>query len=185
MTEVEPNGASAPGCTTCGRTGVELGDDGRCVRCSVDGAALTEGQRRGLRLIGDVAQQVGLSLRTVRYYEEAGLVRPVARTSGGFRLYDDDAIARFRLIMQMKPLGFSLEEMRRLLEARQSLADGGLSPEDHHDARERLSLFSTAAEEKCRTLRSQLEVAESFVLTLREEARRLDPAAMGTDPDPA
>nr|MDT0665545.1 MerR family DNA-binding transcriptional regulator [Micromonospora sp. DSM 115978] len=42
--------------------------------------------------IGDVAKQVGLSLRTVRFYEEAGLLTPAKRTPGGFRLYDDDTV---------------------------------------------------------------------------------------------
>ena len=62
--------------------------------------------------IGEVAERVGLSLRTVRYYEEKGLISPERRTDGGFRLYTDENIARLLLIMQMKPLGFSLDEMR-------------------------------------------------------------------------
>ena len=62
--------------------------------------------------IGDVAEQTGLSLRTIRYYEEAGLVTPSTRTTGGFRLYTEADADRFDLIKRMKPLGFSIEEMR-------------------------------------------------------------------------
>ena len=58
--------------------------------------------------IGEVAEQVGLSLRTIRYYEEVGLVTPSSRTSGGFRLYTETEVARLRLVKRMKPLEFSL-----------------------------------------------------------------------------
>ena len=97
---------------------------GRCLACE----ALTETPSRApvgpLRQIGEVVATVGLSLRTVRFYEEAGLVIPVARTAGGFRLYDDESIARLRLIMQMKPLGFTLDEMRLLIEAYDDVGAG-------------------------------------------------------------
>jgi hypothetical protein len=117
------NGSSRTGnrwaCTVCGATGADYAPSGRCVTCEdradVPVAGGDAGGDRALRQIGDVANLVGLSLRSVRHYEDAGLVLPAARTTGGFRLYDDEAIARLRLIMQMKPLGFSLEEMRLLI----------------------------------------------------------------------
>ena len=65
--------------------------------------------------IGEVANRTGLSLRTIRYYEEMGLVVPSARTTGGFRLYTESDVARLMLIKRMKPLEFSLEEMSELL----------------------------------------------------------------------
>lgn len=65
--------------------------------------------------IGVMAERVGLSLRTVRYYEEIGLVEPTARTSGGFRLYGPEQEARLRILKTMKPLGFTLEQMRDLV----------------------------------------------------------------------
>lgn len=49
--------------------------------------------------IGEVAERVGLSLRTVRYYEEMGLITPEKRTDGGFRLYTDANIDRLLLVM--------------------------------------------------------------------------------------
>jgi MerR family transcriptional regulator, copper efflux regulator len=65
--------------------------------------------------IGILAERVGLSLRTVRYYEEIGLVIPSGRTKGGFRLYGPDQEARLRILKTMKPLGFTLDEMRDLV----------------------------------------------------------------------
>ncbi|WP_159055930.1 MerR family transcriptional regulator, partial [Thermobifida fusca] len=65
--------------------------------------------------IGEVAERTGLSLRTIRYYGEVGLVVPSARSKGGFRLYTESDVARLLLIKQMKPLGFSLEQTRDLL----------------------------------------------------------------------
>ena len=66
--------------------------------------------------IGSVAERTGLSIRTLRHYDEVGLVRPSGRSVGGFRLYTVDDVARLLLIRRMKPLGFSLEEMGALLE---------------------------------------------------------------------
>ena len=120
--------------------------------------------------IGAVAQLVDLSLRTVRHYEDAGLVRPAARTAGGFRLYDHDTIARLLLIKQMKPLGFTLEEMRLLIETRDRLGDPSLDPDERNNLRERVALFSAAASEKVRGLREQLATAEAFASTLQDDA---------------
>lgn len=66
--------------------------------------------------IGAVAERTGLSIRTLRHYDEVGLVRPSGRSVGGFRLYTQGDVSRLLLIRRMKPLGFSLEEMVSLLE---------------------------------------------------------------------
>jgi DNA-binding transcriptional MerR regulator len=66
--------------------------------------------------IGEAADRAGLSIRTLRHYDEAGLVVPSARTDGGFRLYTEPDLDRLRVIKRMKPLGFTLEEMRDLLD---------------------------------------------------------------------
>ena len=77
---------------------------------------------RGLMQIGDVADRTGLSLRSVRHYEEVGLLPPAERSPGGFRLYDDAAVERLLVVKQMKPLEFTLEEMRELLDHLDELA---------------------------------------------------------------
>ena len=120
--------------------------------------------------IGEVAELIGLSLRTVRFYEEEGLVIPLMRTEGGFRLYDDDCIQRFRIIMQMKPLGFTVDEMRLLIDTRAALAQETLDEATRMQLRERRSGFAALAEEKVRSLREQLAIAEQFSTQLSKEA---------------
>lgn len=120
--------------------------------------------------IGEVADQTGLSLRTIRYYEEVGLVTPSARTSGGFRLYSETDVARLRLVRRMKPLEFSLEEMRRVLGVLDALEVDGSDGRD--ELVDQLVGYRQAAEARVAALREQLEVAEGFATDLRREITR-------------
>ena len=115
--------------------------------------------------IGEVAERTGLSLRTIRYYEEVSLVVPSARSQGGFRLYTEPDVQRLGVIMRMKPLGFQLDEMRELLGILDALTAGGTPDRDKN--LHRLTEFWTAAEERCQALRTQLGIAEDFAATLR------------------
>lgn len=114
--------------------------------------------RTGLLQIGQVAERTGLSLRTIRFYEENGLVRPTTRSDGGFRLYSDDDVARLEVIKRMKPLGFTLDEMQELLTL---LADLAARPGDAV-LTDRLRMFHEAATARVHALREQLAVAEGF-----------------------
>lgn len=125
--------------------------------------------------IGEVAETVGLSLRTIRHYEEVGLVPPTGRSAGGFRLYTGDDMQRLRLVKQLKPLDFTLEEMRDLLELRDRLAAGARGRQQAALV-ERLELFATAADQRCETLQEQLAGAQAMAQALRSEARRYRPA---------
>ena len=118
--------------------------------------------RTRLLQIGQVAERTGLSLRTIRFYEEHGLVRPTTRSDGGFRLYSDDDVARLEVIKRMKPLGFTVEEMQELLGL---LADLAATPEDPALA-DRLRMFHEAATARVTALRERLTVAEGFAATL-------------------
>jgi len=64
--------------------------------------------------IGEVCRRTGLSARTVRYYEELGLLPGVRRRSGGRRVYGGDELERLRFALRLKSLGLSLEEIREL-----------------------------------------------------------------------
>ena len=70
---------------------------------------------RHLLRIGDLARQTGKTTRAIHLYEEMDLLRPVTRSSGGFRLYDPTAVQRLRWIELLHSLGFSLQEIRVVL----------------------------------------------------------------------
>ncbi len=65
--------------------------------------------------IGEVAERTELSIKTIRHYDEVCLVTPSERSAGGFRLYTEADVQRLLVIRRMKPLGFTLDEMRQLL----------------------------------------------------------------------
>jgi len=66
--------------------------------------------------IGALAQATGKTVRAIHLYEELGLLKPQTRSSGGFRLYHERAVDRVRWIDLLHGLGFSLPEMRSVLE---------------------------------------------------------------------
>ncbi|MFB7933339.1 MerR family transcriptional regulator [Streptomyces sp. NPDC056039] len=119
--------------------------------------------------IGEVAARTELSLRTIRHYEETGLVVPSARSQGGFRLYTERDVDRLMVIRRMKPLGFTLDEMRELLAATDRLDSGDeLRAPDREELLERVRGFEQAAQRRVEDLRTQLERAEDFAATLRD-----------------
>ena len=65
--------------------------------------------------IGDLAKKTGKTQRALRLYEELGLLTPSERTSGGFRLYGIEAIARVEWIGKLQELGFTLEQIQHLV----------------------------------------------------------------------
>ena len=66
------------------------------------------------REIGELAMEFGISTRTIRYYEERGLLGPIRRREGRRRIYGDDEMARLRFIQKLKLLGLSLDEIAEL-----------------------------------------------------------------------
>ncbi|MEV7969182.1 MerR family transcriptional regulator [Sphaerisporangium sp. NPDC088356] len=129
--------------------------------------------------IGEVAARTELSLRTIRHYEETGLVVPSARSQGGFRLYTEADVARLMVIRRMKPLGFTLEQKRDLLEATDRLdsAEGTVYGNEREQLLERVRGYERAAAEKIEDLRVQLSRAEEFAATLRTCLDRKAPTA--------
>jgi len=64
--------------------------------------------------IGELAAKVGMTERTIRYYEELGLLESVKRLEGGTRIYTDDDVRRLKFVRKLKMLGLSLQEMHEL-----------------------------------------------------------------------
>lgn len=114
--------------------------------------------------IGELADRTELSLRTIRHYDEVGLLKPSGRTEGGFRLYTESDFSRLMLIRRMKPLGFSLEEMGELLRII-SVLDKGNDPE----LRAELGRFIEQATEQRQKLQRQLDMADEFLTLLQNQ----------------
>ena len=66
------------------------------------------------RSIGDLAEKLEMSQRTIRYYEEIGLLNSIKRVEGGRRVYTDVDLRRLKLIKRLKIMGMSLSEMQEL-----------------------------------------------------------------------
>lgn len=69
-----------------------------------------------MRTIGEVAELAGVSVRTLRHYDELGLLRPSGRSDGGYRLYERADVERLREILVWRQLGFPLAEIRAMLD---------------------------------------------------------------------
>ena len=118
--------------------------------------------------IGEVVSRTGLSHRTLRYYEEMGLLTPSSRTDGGFRLYGEADIERLLLITPMKPLGFSIEEMRQLVDALDVLGDPTADAADATCARAQVDAIRDDAVTKVTELKEATARAESFTQQLAQ-----------------
>ncbi len=66
--------------------------------------------------IGEVAKRLGITTRTIRYYEEIGLMGPPERVGGGTRMYGRPEVLRLKFILKLKELGISLKEMQTIAE---------------------------------------------------------------------
>jgi DNA-binding transcriptional MerR regulator len=122
--------------------------------------------------IGLLAEQVGLSSQTIRYYESIDLLDPPGRTASGYRDYGDDAVQRLRFIRDAQACGLSLAEVQTLLE----LKDARRSTCDHTLAflERRLADVDEQIE--------RLAFTRDELASLVERGRRLDPDAC-TDPN--
>jgi DNA-binding transcriptional MerR regulator len=118
--------------------------------------------------IGEVAERTSVTQRTLRFYEEKGLLTPADRMEGGFRLYSEADIERILLIRQLQQLlGFSLAEIKEMVEAEEIRANlratrpGDRSQQDPAVTRAR-------AEQALKALHSQLSVVEPKLQQLTE-----------------
>jgi DNA-binding transcriptional MerR regulator len=74
--------------------------------------------------IGEVAERTGVTQRTLRFYEEKGLLRPPSRMEGGFRLYSEDDVRRVEQIRKLQDLlGVTLADIKEMVEAHETLRD--------------------------------------------------------------
>jgi DNA-binding transcriptional MerR regulator len=112
----------------------------------------------------------GLSIQTLRHWDEVGLVPPSERSEGGFRLYSDIDAQRLLVIRRMKPLEFTLEEMGRLLDSIDLLSDRGSAENERMAAVEYIAECHRRATDAIKRLRKRLAYAEEFTEMLAGQA---------------
>jgi MerR family copper efflux transcriptional regulator len=117
--------------------------------------------------IGEVAARTELSLRSLRHWDDVGLLRPSGRTHGGFRLYTEADVDKILVIRRMKPLGFSLEEMSAAMRDIESLGVHAATSDEATAARGRLANLRDQAAERREKLVAQLAMADEFIDILR------------------
>ncbi|MFN3007660.1 MerR family transcriptional regulator [Mycolicibacterium wolinskyi] len=130
---------------------------------------MTTGDPKEERLqIGEVAARTELSIKTIRHYDEVGLVTPSARSAGGFRLYTAADVDRLLAIRRMKPLGFTLDEMRELLAALETVHAPAASKSERAQALTYLAECHARAREACDKLSRQLSYARELTAQLAD-----------------
>ncbi len=124
--------------------------------------------------IQEVASELGLTTRSIRYYEELGLLSPAGRSDGSYRLYDASDVDRLRFIKGLRDdAGFSLAEINQLLEDEAARAKSREAYSHTGDPAERRAIASDAlnrVERQARILRDKIARLESMVAAV--EARR-------------
>lgn len=139
----------------------------------------------GLLRIQEVAAEVGLTPRSIRYYEEVGLLEPAARSEGAYRLYDESDIERLRFIRGLRDdAGFSLAQIGQLLEddaARERNRERLQTTQDPRerraileDARDRVERQIEILEAKAGRLATMIDAARSRRAHLDDHLAELD-----------
>ena len=101
-------------------------------------------------MIGQLAERTGLTVRTLRFYADAGVLPEAGRSASGYRLFGPDAVARARLVRTLRELGVGLEDIKRVLDADMSLAEVAAE-------------HARALDAQIRLLRMQQAVLRAFV----------------------
>jgi MerR family copper efflux transcriptional regulator len=122
----------------------------------------------GLTRVGEVADKLKVSTRTIKYYEELGLIKLGKRSPGGFRLYGEEAVERLRRILKMKGMGFSLTAVREILAVRE-VAEETDKVVVLNKVVKRLEEQEQEVAEKIRQMREEIGHAEDLVRELRRD----------------
>lgn len=144
---------------------------------------------RRLVPIGEAAERAGVSARTLRWYEELGLLVPSGHSSGGARRYDDDDVARIVHIRELQSLlGFDLGEIRDILRGEDDLAglrDEYRSRADGARRREILLEASSINDKLRRVVASKQQRLAAMLATLEEKHERYGRLLAELEAEPA
>lgn len=116
--------------------------------------------------IGELAEATGTTTKTLRFYEDSGLLPPPERTVNGYRDYDQEAIARLDFIRRGRATGLTLAQVREVLDIR----DAGTAP--CHHVKELLDIRLTALDQQI----ADLQALRTNVAHLRDDAAQANPS---------
>lgn len=135
--------------------------------------------------IQEASELVGLTPRSIRYYEEMGLLRPSGRSQGAYRLYDESDIERLRFIKGLRDdAGFSLAEIGRILEAESERARAREAFRATEDPRERRSILTASIariDEQVDTLQAKIDRLQGMVDDAQRRRARHETLLAGLD----
>jgi MerR family transcriptional regulator, repressor of the yfmOP operon len=137
-----------------------------------------------------VASETGLTPRSIRYYEEVGLLEPAARSEGAYRLYDASDLERLRTIKELRDeAGFSLAQIGQLLEDEAARERNRERFRSSHDPTERRAVINDArdrVERQIETLEAKAARLAEMIDAAKERRRHLDEhlAELEGGPDP-
>jgi DNA-binding transcriptional MerR regulator len=120
--------------------------------------------------IGELARKAGMSVRTIRFYEELGLLQPEGHSAGGFRLYESETLIRLQVIHFLKELGMTLTEIGAILHAKKP---EGADKETVKNLKAAFKDKLLLVDQKCRDLR-KIGLELSQALKLLESCERCD-----------
>ena len=126
-----------------------------------------EPSAKNLLRIGDLARRTGKTVRALHLYEELGLLQPSTRSSGGFRLYEENAVDRVRWIDLLHHLGFSLQDMRQVITGWWNAELGPAAMNELRGLFERKLAQTRDLVERYRQLETELEQGLQYLETCR------------------
>jgi DNA-binding transcriptional MerR regulator len=114
--------------------------------------------------IGEVAERTGVTQRTLRFYEEKGLLRPPSRMDGGFRLYSEEDVKRVEMIRRLQDLlGVTLADIKEMVDAQEMLRE--LRAQYRPEA---------GVEEKRRQLRKAIDVVQAQYAIVKQKCGQME-----------
>ena len=130
----------------------------RILRRDLNGEQGREERDGKLLKIGEVAKQTGIGSETLRFYERSGLLNRPARTEGGYRLYDKEALLTLEFIKRAQTLGFTLDEIRQII------AEGRTG---HHPCAEVREIVRARLRELDERMRQMRKYRDALATTLK------------------
>jgi len=128
--------------------------------------------------IGEAARRAGVTTRTLRYYQEVGLLEPSGATPGGNRLYSDDDVARLRRILDLRDvMGFDLDRIRLFLGSEDRLAELRAEAQRGISAKRRREMLAEATDLNARMqaeVNTKAGLLQGMLAELRAKAARYD-----------